>query len=127
MHCRSSHQLNRRQLLRRGLTSAAGLTTGALLPGWARGDLSGLRAGADSTFDLAVTASHHRVGGRQGRAILINGQLPAPLLRWREGDTLTLNVTNHLDEPTSIHWHGLLLPMEMDGVPGVSLSRNFRR
>ncbi|CAB3679584.1 Copper resistance protein A [Achromobacter denitrificans] len=50
----------------------------------------------------------------------VNGQLPAPLLRWREGDTVTLRVTNRLREQTSIHWHGILLPTEMDGVPGLS-------
>jgi FtsP/CotA-like multicopper oxidase with cupredoxin domain len=50
----------------------------------------------------------------------VNGTLPAPLIRLREGQDLTIHVTNHLDEDTSIHWHGLLLPFEMDGVPGVS-------
>jgi FtsP/CotA-like multicopper oxidase with cupredoxin domain len=51
---------------------------------------------------------------------LINGQLPAPLLRWREGDNVTLRVTNDLTVDTSIHWHGILLPFQMDGVPGVT-------
>ncbi len=92
----------------------------ASLPSWARGEMTGIRADANNTFDLEVSESRHHVGGRQGRAILINDQLPAPLLRWREGEQVTLNVTNRLKEPTSIHWHGLLLPMEMDGVPGVS-------
>ncbi|MFT4560935.1 MAG: FtsP/CotA-like multicopper oxidase with cupredoxin domain [Gammaproteobacteria bacterium] len=51
---------------------------------------------------------------------MINGQLPAPLLRWREGDNVTLRVTNDLTVDTSIHWHGILLPFQMDGVPGVT-------
>jgi len=50
----------------------------------------------------------------------VNGQLPAPLLRWREGDDITLRVTNHMKVDTSIHWHGILLPFQMDGVPGVT-------
>jgi|TARA_Y100000815_G_C13343020_1_gene500815 CopA family copper-resistance protein len=61
-----------------------------------------------------------RIGGKAGLATGINGTLPAPLLRFREGDDVTLNVTNRLDEDTSIHWHGLLVPFHMDGVPGVS-------
>src|SRR5690606_8661149 len=53
-------------------------------------------------------------------AMTINGSLPGPLLRWREGDTVTLRVRNRLKETTSIHWHGILLPANMDGVPGLS-------
>ncbi len=53
-------------------------------------------------------------------ATVINDSLPAPLLRWREGDTVTVRVTNELAEPTSLHWHGLVLPANMDGVPGLS-------
>uniref|UniRef100_A0A0S6Z102 Copper resistance protein CopA n=1 Tax=Mizugakiibacter sediminis TaxID=1475481 RepID=A0A0S6Z102_9GAMM len=51
---------------------------------------------------------------------MINGQLPAPLLRWREGDTVTLRVRNTLPTTSSIHWHGIILPADMDGVPGIS-------
>ena len=53
-------------------------------------------------------------------AITVNGSLPAPTLRWREGDTVTLRVANTLAEDASIHWHGILLPANMDGVPGLS-------
>ena len=53
-------------------------------------------------------------------ATTVNGTLPAPTLRWQEGDTVTLRVTNRLKEDTSIHWHGILLPTGMDGVPGLS-------
>ncbi|WP_148315262.1 multicopper oxidase domain-containing protein, partial [Acetobacter aceti] len=53
-------------------------------------------------------------------AVGVNGSTPAPILRWRQGDTVELNVTNRLDEPTSIHWHGLRVPAHMDGVPGLS-------
>jgi len=59
-------------------------------------------------------------GRRSVQPITINGSLPAPLIRLREGREAVLRVTNKLDEYTSIHWHGILLPFEMDGVPGVS-------
>ena len=58
--------------------------------------------------------------GRTADAIAVNGMLPGPTLRWSEGDDVILRVTNTLDEPTSIHWHGILLPYQMDGVPGLS-------
>ena len=71
-------------------------------------------------FDLAIGEENIGIGDRQGRAFVINGSLPGPLLRFREGEDVTIRVTNKLKEPTSIHWHGLLVPPEMDGVPGVS-------
>ena len=58
--------------------------------------------------------------GAERTAITVNGSLPAPLLHWREGDTVTMRVRNTLDETASIHWHGLVLPANMDGVPGLS-------
>jgi FtsP/CotA-like multicopper oxidase with cupredoxin domain len=58
--------------------------------------------------------------GKPGMATTINGMLPGPTLRWRKGDTVTIRVTNRLNEPTSIHWHGIILPYQMDGVPGIS-------
>ena len=58
--------------------------------------------------------------GTTRMAQTINGSIPGPLLRWREGDTVTLRVANQLDEDTSIHWHGIILPANMDGVPGLS-------
>src|SRR3546814_21128860 len=55
-------------------------------------------------------------------ATTVNGSLPAPTLRWREGDAVTIRVKNRLNETTSIHWHGIILPFQMDGVPGISFS-----
>jgi len=76
---------------------------------------------AGTHFDLAIGQATVNITGRPRPAITVNGSLPAPLLRWREGDTVTLRVTNHLpDAPSSIHWHGILLPANMDGVPGMS-------
>ncbi len=58
--------------------------------------------------------------GKRRMATVVNGQLPAPQLRWREGDEVTIRVTNRLATTTSIHWHGLIVPADMDGVPGIS-------
>lgn len=73
-------------------------------------------------FDLEIGAGSVNIGGRRTMATLVNGSLPAPTLRWREGDTITLAVTNRLSEPTSIHWHGIRTPSNMDGVPGLSFA-----
>ena len=74
-----------------------------------------------STFDLAIGRSPVDFTGRARLATTVNGSLPAPILRLREGDTVTLRVANRLrDAWSSIHWHGLLLPANMDGVPGLS-------
>ena len=73
-------------------------------------------------FDLRIGRTAVNITGRDRTALTINGSLPGPLLRWREGDTVTLRVANSLDEDTSIHWHGILLPANMDGVPGLSFS-----
>src|SRR5690349_8240122 len=71
-------------------------------------------------FDLRIGETRVDITGRERTALTINGSLPGPLLRWREGDTVTLRVANGLDADTSIHWHGMLLPAGMDGVPGLS-------
>ncbi|WER44970.1 copper resistance system multicopper oxidase [Cupriavidus sp. WKF15] len=71
-------------------------------------------------FDLVVDESVVNFTGQPGVATTVNGMLPGPTLRWREGETVTIRVTNRLREPTSIHWHGIILPYQMDGVPGIS-------
>ena len=75
---------------------------------------------AGTDFDLRIGTTPVNFTGRARQAITVNGSLPAPVLRWREGDTVTLRVTNTLDEDTSIHWHGILVPTGMDGAPGLS-------
>ncbi len=71
-------------------------------------------------FDLTLAESAVNFTGQARMATTVNGSLPAPTLRWREGDEITLRVTNHLPAMSSIHWHGIILPYKMDGVPGVS-------
>jgi CopA family copper-resistance protein len=71
-------------------------------------------------FNLEIGALPVNFTGQPGMATIVNGRLPAPLLRWREGDAITLRVSNRLSAPSSIHWHGIILPADMDGVPGLS-------
>lgn len=79
-------------------------------------DLSGQQ------FELFIGQTPVNITGRPRTAQTINASLPGPQLRWREGDTVTLRVRNRLDQPTSIHWHGIILPANMDGVPGLSFA-----
>lgn len=71
-------------------------------------------------FDLFIAETPLNITGNIRYAKTINAGLPGPLLRWKEGDTVTLRVKNRLKETTSIHWHGIILPANMDGVPGLS-------
>ena len=117
--------LSRRRLLGTGLLGAGMLGT---MPAWARGASihhgGAIRSGFDevsgANIDLTVGEGMHTVQGRRGHAIAVNGSVPGPLVRLKEGTSVRLNVHNTLDEDTSIHWHGLLLPFHLDGVPGVS-------
>ena len=71
-------------------------------------------------FDLTIGETSVNYTGRRRTATCVNGQVPAPLLRMRQGDMVTIRVTNRLPVRSAIHWHGLLLPADMDGVPGLS-------
>ena len=104
----------------------AGLGLGAQR-GWAQQlATAGAPALTGTRFDLTIGESLANFTGRTRPAVTVNGALPAPLLRWREGTTVELRVTNALPagsvhgHQASIHWHGLLLPANMDGVPGLS-------
>ncbi|MBJ2212951.1 MULTISPECIES: copper resistance system multicopper oxidase [Pseudomonas] len=109
-------------------TFVKGLAAGGLLGGlglwrppvWALASAGQPTVLAGSEFDLFIDQTPVNLTGRARTALTVNGSLPGPLLRWREGDTVTLRVKNRLGEPTSIHWHGILLPSTMDGVPGLS-------
>ncbi len=116
--------IDRRSLLRASAVGAAGLGFTGLFPAWAKTGSPGLTpqmptlSGED--IRLKVAHSPFTVGGRTGHAITLNGVLPAPLVRLREGQDVRIHVENMLDEDTSIHWHGFILPFHMDGVPGIS-------
>ncbi|MDO8596145.1 MAG: copper resistance system multicopper oxidase [Sulfuricaulis sp.] len=109
-----------------------GLVAGGILLGlspwskaaWAR-EASATATGtarvlSGTEFDLTIAETLVNFTGSPRLATTINGSIPAPTLRWRAGDTVTLRVTNRLAEDSSIHWHGILLPYQMDGVPGIS-------
>ncbi|AKF25278.1 copper resistance protein CopA [Sulfurovum lithotrophicum] len=71
-------------------------------------------------FFLDIDYTSVNITGKRSVATTINGQIPGPTLVWQEGDTVTIHVTNHLKKSSSIHWHGIILPYQMDGVPGIS-------
>lgn len=118
---------SRRRLLE-GLGTASAF---AAIPAWAQGhSVHRMRGGAPirvgfdqvsgALIDLTVGHGPRMVQGRKGQGIAVNGSVPGPLIRLKQGQDVRLNVTNTLDADTSIHWHGLLLPFHMDGVPGIS-------
>jgi CopA family copper-resistance protein len=99
--------------------AAAGAVTA--LPPWSASAASpSVLSGTE--FQLEIAPLRFNVTGRTMTATAINGQVPGPTLRFREGDTVTLAVTNRLAFTTSIHWHGLRIPSPMDGVPGFSFN-----
>jgi len=120
----STHLVSRR-------TFTKGLAAGGALAGvglwsphaWAQAPSPGTSAMlSGQEFDLCIGETPMNFTGRARAAITINGSLPAPTLRWKEGDTVTVRVANSLREETSIHWHGIVLPANMDGVPGLSFN-----
>ena len=112
--------LSRRQLITTAPIAASTLYSGGVLPAWAMGDVAQTPA---TDFDLAIGRATVQIDSQTARINSINGTLPGPALRMREGDEVVLRVRNELDdEDTSLHWHGILLPPEMDGVPGLSFA-----
>ncbi len=98
---------------------------GGLVPAWPLHGALAATPGfvlSGTEFQLEIGPVPVNITGRARIANAINGQIPAPVLRWREGDTITLAVTNRLSDPTSIHWHGVRTPSPMDGVPGLSFA-----
>ncbi len=75
-----------------------------------------------NVINLTIAETPFRVDNLNATAVTVNGTVPGPLIRLQEGQNVTLKVTNHLKEASSIHWHGILLPPDMDGVPGVSFA-----
>ena len=115
--------LSRRRFVQGLALGGLGLgTAGLRLPAHASADArTGPQVLAGNSFDLSIGSTPVNFTGRTRPAITVNGSLPAPILRWRQGDTVTLRVANRLrDAMTSIHWHGIILPANMDGVPGLS-------
>ncbi|MCG6542159.1 copper resistance system multicopper oxidase [Pseudomonas sp. KSR10] len=122
MRCTSSRRTFVKGLAASGIAAGLGIWR---QPVWAvaRPDqLSDQGVLAGTEFDLTIDSMTVDFTGKRRTAMAINGSIPGPLLRWREGDTVTLRVRNRLPQDTSIHWHGILLPANMDGVPGFSFA-----
>ncbi len=119
-----SRVLDRRQVLRGATLAGSGLALSAYMPAWAQPVSAGIAKPLPTVSgdDITLKIAHQMmmIDGRQSHAIGINGTVPAPLIRLREGQNVRLHVVNDLDEETSIHWHGLLVPFQMDGVPGIA-------
>jgi FtsP/CotA-like multicopper oxidase with cupredoxin domain len=109
-------------LSRRGFLAGAGAGLFVLGssrdPSWAQSAPRAVLSGTQ--FDLQIGETPVDFTGKPRIGTVVNGQIPAPLLRWREGDTITLRVANRLAVRSSIHWHGMIVPADMDGVPGIS-------
>ncbi len=121
--------LSRRGFLRTSAAASALAVLNRLTPAYAQSTHAGHGAmpgvvempAAPNEIDLAIRRATLDLGGSAVSAVTVNGTVPGPLLRFREGEEAVIRVTNHLEaEDTSIHWHGLILPPAMDGVPGVS-------
>ncbi len=115
--------ISRRSLITSTVTLAAAASLP--MPAWARGGSlahakNGFGEVSGEDINLSIADAHFTTGGRSGHAFAVNGTVPGPLIRLKEGQNVRLHVTNNLDEDSSIHWHGLLLPFQFDGVPGVS-------
>ena len=117
---------------RKFLTASAGAASlvglGQVIPAWARGSHGGAlaRKGSDvlsgERLTMTVEDASFATGSRHGPAVTVNGTIPGPLVRLREGQNLVVDLLNNSSMGTSIHWHGLLLPFLMDGVPGVTMA-----
>jgi CopA family copper-resistance protein len=117
-------KMDRRTLLKRAAVLGGGAALGALLPPWAQSVAQGMPSTMPtlSGEDIKLIIGHTliTIDGKTSHAVTINGTVPGPLLRLKEGQRVKISVTNNLHEESSIHWHGLLVPTHMDGVPGVS-------
>ena len=104
-----------------GVVAGLGLGRGTAWAQAAPRKATGVLTGREFDLDFGETLVDFT--GSPRIAHTVNGSLPAPILRWREGDTVTVRATNRLrDDHASIHWHGILLPANMDGVPGLSFN-----
>ena len=116
--------IDRRALLRGVALAGGSLAFAPLFPAWAKSGTQGLAGGGNALSGemIALSIGHapFSVGGKASHAYTINGTVPGPVIRLKEGQKVRIAVTNALSEDTSIHWHGLLLPFQMDGVPGIS-------
>jgi CopA family copper-resistance protein len=110
--------LNRRRFVQ-GLSGALAVASVPQLRSAAAGAANAATL-SGTEFELEIGALPVNFTGTSRLATVVNGRLPGPVLRWREGDVVTVRVSNRLSVPSSIHWHGMIVPADMDGVPGLS-------
>ena len=124
---KTNMKYSRRSMIR-SLAALSGLAA-LPMPAWATGKMGGHGGGlvrkginelSGANIDLHIADGSFATGGRSGHAIAVNGTIPGPLIRMKEGEQTILSVHNMLDVDSSVHWHGLLLPFQFDGVPGIS-------
>ncbi|RTZ95159.1 MAG: copper resistance system multicopper oxidase [Deltaproteobacteria bacterium] len=118
--------LNRRRFVK-GLAAGGallglGVSPRRLLAAENRAEGSSVPVLRGRKFNLSISPQRVNFTGKVRTATAVNGHIPGPILRWREGDRVSLTVTNHLAESSSIHWHGIILPNPMDGVPGINFA-----
>ncbi|AXB78446.1 copper resistance system multicopper oxidase [Novosphingobium sp. P6W] len=116
-------KLDRRTIMRGAAGLGVTAALGGMFPGWAMAGTAGAAQGAvlsGERIRLDIGHTHVTFGGREGHAVTANGTMPGPLIRLKEGQNVRLSVANGLREDTSIHWHGLIVPFQFDGVPGIS-------
>ncbi|OYZ23561.1 MAG: copper resistance protein CopA [Bdellovibrio sp. 28-41-41] len=118
------HSSGRREFIGGACNLSLFMGLAHLLPSYAWGEITKHARAQEEIgpFDLTIGRTPFDVNGRTGSAVTINGTVPGPMLRFREGQEAIIRVTNKLSEATSIHWHGVLVPPQMDGVPGVSFA-----
>ncbi len=117
------HGHSRRKFLKKLSVSCALLTTWPYLTTVkAQANAQTIPVLSGTEFDLTIAHTHVNITGTDKLATTINGTVPGPTLHWREGDTVTLRVKNLMHEETSLHWHGILLPYQMDGAPQISFN-----
>ncbi len=113
---------SRRRFLCGAVTSLSAMSLYQAAPRWAHAQGTTGGVASNQPVALRIDQRPFSFNGNSAKSITINGQMPGPLLRFTEGQRAVIDVTNNLQEDTSIHWHGIILPANMDGVPGLSFA-----
>jgi FtsP/CotA-like multicopper oxidase with cupredoxin domain len=114
---------SRRRFVLGAASAGAALALGGLpTMGFAQTTPQGPQVLRGRKFKLDIDYQKVNYTGSERLATAVNGSVPAPILRWKEGDRVHMSVTNHLEHDSSIHWHGIILPTNMDGVPELSFA-----
>lgn len=119
----SCSSFNRRRFLATASAFGIDVALRSVAPAYAQGRSdTGLKKvePGPKEVNLIIREEWLPIAEGRGKAVAVNGTVPGPILRFHEGDDVTIHVKNEMSKTASIHWHGLLVPFDMDGVPGVS-------